>query len=365
MKKIKVNIKRAPYYVYTGSNILSRAGELLKKEVQGKKVMIVANKKVYGLYGAKLAASLKKFFILEKFIMADGEAHKNMATVTAIIEACAKAGLDRRCAIVALGGGVTGDIAAFAASIYMRGIKVAQVATTLVAQVDSAIGGKTGADLKAGKNLAGTFHQPVFVLSDTDTLKTLDDREFRNGLAEVIKYGIIMDKKFFNYLLANREKIGQRQRSVIAFIVAQCAACKAAIVGKDEKETKGQRAVLNYGHTLGHAIESASGYKGYKHGEAVAIGMALAAGIARRMGYCTEEAYNAQIQALKSFNLIKPLKNVKTGSILERLYRDKKAKDGKILFVLTKKIGCVNLVSSVNIGIIKEELRNFMRLYRH
>lgn len=361
METIKVRLKNNRYNIYTGAGILPKTGTLLKKTVPGKKVLIVSNKKVYSLYGAKLTASLKKHFKVEKYLMPDGEQFKTMATVTGILEACAKAGLDRRCAIVALGGGVVGDTAAFAAAVYMRGIRVAQVATTLVAQVDSAIGGKTGVDLKAGKNLAGAFHQPVFVLSDTDTLKTLTEREFKNGLAEVIKYGIIMDAPFFKYLQKNRSAILNIDKKALAYIVKKCSQCKAGIVEKDEKETKGLRAILNYGHTLGHAIEAAAGYKTYKHGEAVAIGMALAAGMAHRVKHCSAETYNAQIQALKSFNLIKPLKKVKISSVLQRLYSDKKAKDGKIIFVLTKKIGYVTLVESINTNIIKEELERFLR----
>jgi 3-dehydroquinate synthase len=197
---MKVRLKQNPYKVYTGSGILSRAGGLLKPLTRSNRVMIVSNKKVFSLHGAKLKAGLGKYFKCSVFLIPDGEKYKTMGTVCSILDACARQGLDRSSTIVALGGGVVGDIAGFAAATYMRGINLVQVPTTLLAQVDSSIGGKTGVDLKYGKNLAGAFYQPKLVLADVLTLKTLDKDEYKNGLAELIKHAIIMDKPLFTHL---------------------------------------------------------------------------------------------------------------------------------------------------------------------
>lgn len=361
MKAIKVNLKNNPYMVYVGRGILGLAGRLLRPLTKGNRVMIVSNKKVFGLHGAKLEKSLKKYFKCSVFLIPDGEEYKTMATVCSILEACAGHGLDRSSTIVALGGGVVGDIAGFAASAYMRGINLVQAPTTLLAQVDSSIGGKTGVDLKYGKNLAGAFYQPKFVLADVLTLKTLDREEFKNGLAELIKHGIIMDAPLFARLKRNVKKVISVDVKEMEYVVRKSVADKARIVEKDERE-KGIRAILNYGHTVGHAIEAAGGYKAYTHGQAVVIGMVIAARIAYKMGICGKNTVNQQIQVLNSFNLIKPLKKVKIDSIIKRMFSDKKALNGKIRFILTNKIGRVKLVESIQIKRIKEELVFFSGL---
>jgi 3-dehydroquinate synthase len=360
LKKIRLKLKNSSYSIYIGSGILSQAGALLKGASSGKKAMIVSNKKIFALHGKKLLESLAGRFEVSVFLMPDGEKYKTIDTVKKIYDAAAKNRLDRGSVIVALGGGVVGDTAGFAAATYMRGIKVVQVPTSLLAMADSSIGGKTGVDLKAGKNLAGAFHQPLFVLMDIDTLGTLPQVEFLNGMAEVIKYGIIMDEDFFNYLKNNSAQIIGKDRNALFRIVEKSAQSKAYVVSRDEKETTGLRAILNYGHTIGHAIEAESGYKALKHGEAIAIGMAAAARIALAMGICSQETVNEQIKVLNSFNLIKPLKNLKTGNIIKRLYNDKKAKDGKIIFILTKKIGHAKLIKTVPITIIKAELKRIL-----
>ncbi len=360
MKKIRLKLKNNPYTIYIGSGIMKKAGILLKTEITGHKAMIVSNKKVYSLHGQKLYKSLSKYFDTSVFLMPDGEKYKTIDTVKDIYDAAAKNMLDRKSAIVALGGGVTGDTAGFAAATYMRGIKVVQVPTSLLAMADSSIGGKTGVDLKAGKNLAGAFHQPLFVLMDIDTLKTLPDEEFINGMAEVIKHGIIMDRKFLDYIQNNSARILKKDKKALFRIVEGSAQCKAKIVSRDEKEETGLRAILNYGHTIGHAIEAESGYKGLKHGEAVALGMVAAARIAKAMNLCGQDTLNRQIKVLNSFNLIKPLKKLKTGNIIKRLYNDKKVKDGKIIFILTKKIGHAKLNETVPITIIKAELKRIL-----
>jgi len=258
-----------------------------------------------------------------------------------------------------LGGGVVGDVAGFVAAIYMRGINLIHVPTSLVAQADSSIGGKTGVDLKAGKNLIGCFYQPRAVITDIDVLYSLNENEYKNGLTEVIKYGIIMDAPFFYFLKKNVTKIMNRDKKALFYMVKKSIQNKVKIVEKDEKETTGLRAILNYGHTIGHAIESAGGYKLYKHGEAVAIGMFIAASIAYKMQICPKETFIEQKQILNLFNLIKPLKKIKTGNILKKIKYDKKAVNGKIRFILTKKIGYVSFIQNMDLNLIKKELERY------
>lgn len=360
MKTIRLKLKDNSYNIHIGSGILSRAGALLRSLSAGKKVMIVSNKTVYSLHGKKLFKSLSKYFEVSVFLMPDGERYKTIDTVGKIYDAAAKNRLDRKSVIVALGGGVVGDTAGFAAATYMRGIDIVQVPTSLLAMADSSIGGKTAVDLKAGKNLAGAFHQPLFVLMDIDVLKTLPRAELTNGMAEIIKHGIILDLKLFNYIKNNTDKILGKDKKALLTIVEKSARCKIGVVSRDEKEVTGLRAILNYGHTIGHAIEAESGYKGLKHGEAIAIGMAVAARIAKTLGFCGQNTVNLQIKVLNSFNLIKPLKKLKIDNIIKRLYNDKKVKDGKIIFILTKKIGRAKLNETVPITIIKMELKRIL-----
>ncbi len=361
MKQVRVRLARNPYTVYCGAGVINETGNILKGKIEGKSVVIVSNAKVYGLYGKQLEKSIKKAgFTSSLFLMGDGEKYKTIQSVEKICGFCARAGLDRYGAVIALGGGVTGDTAGFAAGVYMRGVPVVQVPTTLLAQVDSSVGGKTGVDLKEGKNLAGVFHQPLFVAADSTVLRTLPEREFLSGLAESIKHGFIMDRALYEFTGINRTKILGRDPGILSSLVAMNAADKASIVERDELETTGLRAILNYGHTIGHAIESAMNYRGIMHGEAVAAGMAMAAGLSYRLGVCPRADYEAQIKMLKSFNLIKPLRKIKKSLILKRMLNDKKMKNGKIRFILTKKIGCATLIENIENTAIKRELDIFL-----
>jgi 3-dehydroquinate synthase len=361
MITIKVKLKQNPHNIYLGKGILSKIGDILKNRITGKKVLIISNKKIFKLHGKNLINGIKKYFKYNILLLPDGEKYKNLETVNLIYKNCIKFGLDRHSAIIAFGGGVIGDTVGFAAATYMRGINLVQVPTTLLAQVDSSIGGKTGVDLKEGKNLIGSFYQPIFVLSDIDVLKTLNKREFKNGLVEIIKYGIIMDKEFFYYLKNNYIDILNKKDDILINIIKKSILCKTKIVEKDEKEKTGLRAILNYGHTVGHAIEAEGKYQMYKHGEAVAIGMVIAAKLALRKKLCSKETYKEQIEILRKFNLIKPLKINKISNIIKHLYNDKKALNGKIRFILTKKIGCVSFIKNINVSIIKKELEQFRR----
>ncbi len=359
MKMIKADIGKSSYNIYIYSGISAKTGALLKEKVRGKKVLLISNKKIYSLHGAKLKKTLDAYFDCKVLLIPDGEKYKNIKTLQSIYAACAKAGLDRSSAIVGFGGGVIGDLAGFAAATYMRGITLAHVPTTLLAQVDSAIGGKTGFDLPEGKNLVGAFYQPALVVSDTEFLKTLSESEYRNGLAEVVKYGIISDKTFFEYLEKNSKAILKRNQQEIKYLVGKSAEIKVMVVSKDEKETTGGRAILNYGHTLGHAIEAAAKYKGYKHGEAIAIGMLMAAGISKEAGYCNTATVKRQENLLKQYKLIKPLKKLEKKVIVAHLRSDKKARDGKIGFVFMNEIGTAVFEQNADMRVINKELAKF------
>ncbi|MFP4466534.1 MAG: 3-dehydroquinate synthase [Candidatus Goldiibacteriota bacterium] len=360
MRTVRVRTKQDPYNVYVGWDILKDTGRLLKEKAKGRKIMIVSNKKVFGLHGAVLKRSLEKKFETSLCLLPDGEKYKNMNSLEKVYYACAKNKLDRYSLIIAFGGGVIGDTAGYAAATYMRGIDFVQAPTTLLAQVDSSIGGKTGIDMPFGKNMVGAFYQPVFVIADTKTLKTLEKKEFENGMAEAVKHGIIRDRTYFEFLKKEKEGILEVRKNEIMHLVKRSVEIKASIVSEDEREVSGLRAILNYGHTVGHAIEAAQEYKGLKHGQAVAAGAVIAAGIAEKSGLCSAETRNEQIKVFNSFNLIKPLKKVKISSILKRIYNDKKNKDGKIRFILTKKIGCATLIETVEKDTIKQEIRHFM-----
>jgi|YelNatPaOPRAMG01_1025707.scaffolds.fasta_scaffold02936_6 3-dehydroquinate synthase len=358
-EEIKVKLKQNSYNIHIGAGILKNTGKLIKPLIKSKKILIISNKKVFKLYGQILIKSLKKYFDCYVFLMGDGEEYKNIYTVLKILDKCVKIKLDRSCAIIGLGGGVVGDVAGFAAAAYMRGINLVHIPTSLVAQADSSIGGKTGVDLKSGKNLMGFFYQPKSVIVDIDVLKTLSDLEFKNGLTEVIKYGIIMDAQFFYFLKNNVNKIKNMEKSTIFYLVKKSIQNKVKIVEKDEKETSGLRAILNYGHTIGHAIESAGSYKLYKHGQAVAIGILIAAYLAYKMNLCSKDVFDEQKQILKSFNLIKPLRKIKISDILRKIKIDKKIVNDKIRFILTKKIGCVSFIQNINLNVIKKALEQY------
>jgi len=248
------------------------------------------------------------------------------------------AGIDRRSLVVALGGGVVGDMAGFAAATFLRGVPLVQVPTTLLAMVDSAVGGKTGVDLREGKNLAGAFYQPVMVLADTATLETLPPRQLRNGMAEVIKYGVIKDRRLFDSL----QRIGEKERMPSAKefdeIIRRCCRIKAGVVEIDEREEKGVREILNFGHTFGHAIETLTGYKTYNHGEAVAIGMVLAGRLAQRLGIFHEQERLENV--IRAFGLPTEVKGfLPAQKIIAIMIKDKKVRNGKLRFVLPVSIG--------------------------
>ncbi len=300
---------------------------------------VVSNPTVAALYGAALQASLEAAgYRVVRIEIPDGEQFKNSKTLNSLYDDLLEAGVDRSAFIVALGGGVVGDVAGYAAATWLRGIPFVQVPTTLLAQVDSSVGGKTGIDHPKGKNLIGAFYQPRLVVIDVDTLSTLDQRQFMAGIAEVIKYGVVRDLPFFEYLESHVDGLLAQNRDVLEEIILRCCSLKAQVVEQDEKEA-GLRAILNYGHTLGHAFEALAGYRDMVHGEAVAVGMALAARISVSQGECSEGERQRICDLISRCGLSTAIPSFERKLLVAALSADKKSKSGTITFISNRGIG--------------------------
>lgn len=359
MKKIPVKSMRGSYHIWTGSGLLEKTGSILKSlGIQGK-VMIVTQNNIARFYLNKLSAALTKQKIQNvSHFAADGETAKSQTELFKLLDALCEQDFERGDTLLALGGGVAGDLTGFAASIYMRGISFINVPTTLLAQVDSAIGGKTGINLRHGKNLAGAFYPPKAVISDIKPLGTLPARELHASLAEVVKYGVIRDAKLFVFLEKNAEKILAKDAACLEHIVAVSSAIKAGIVSRDEHETKGERMILNFGHTFGHGFEKALDYKGLLHGEAVALGMVCAADLAVRLKLFSKDSFNRLVRLLQKLNLPVSLSGlrIQTDEVLSAMSRDKKKKAGRLRFVLPLSIGKVMVRENVRPALLEEIL---------
>ncbi len=329
---LNVDLGDRSYPIVIGAGLLS-TGFDLKPHLAGKYCLVVSNETVAPLYLDKALACLPAR-TTHSVVLPDGEAHKTMATAATVIDELVGSKAGRDATVVALGGGVIGDIAGFAAACYMRGVAFVQIPTTLLAQVDSSVGGKTGVNHPGGKNLIGAFHQPGVVLIDTDTLSTLPDRELHAGLAEIIKYGAILDASFFVWLEQNMQALLARDPAALVFAITRSCELKAAVVAEDERE-QGKRALLNFGHTFGHAIENSMGYGEWLHGEAVAAGMVMAA----RMSGISD------LEVTRLSNLIAaaglPTKPPAAGAeqLRQAMQLDKKAKDSRLRFILLHAIG--------------------------
>jgi 3-dehydroquinate synthase len=343
MRTVNVSLGSRSYPIFIGEKILADLGRHCAALQLGRRCAIISDKNVAPFYAAKAAASLRKagFDPLLVAVPA-GESSKSLKMFQSCCDLLARHRLERKSFIVALGGGVVGDLAGFVAAAYLRGIAFVQAPTTLLAQVDSSVGGKVGVNLAAGKNLVGAFHQPRLVLCDLAALRTLPLREFRAGLAEVIKYGIICDRPLFARLERDLPLLLRRDGEVLAEVVARCCKIKAGIVRLDETET-GLRAILNFGHTIGHAIEAVSGYGRYLHGEAISIGQAAAAKLSvRATGLPAEDAVRIQkllVRAGLPVNI--KLSARRQSALIEAMRLDKKVNDGQIRFVLARRIGQV------------------------
>jgi len=345
MRTVNVSLGSRSYPIFIGGKILADLGRQCAALQLGPRCAIISDKNVAPLYAAKAAASLRQAGFDPLLITVPaGESSKTLKMFQSCCDRLAGHRLERKSFIVALGGGVVGDLAGFVAASYLRGIALVQAPTTLLAQVDSSVGGKVGVNLAAGKNLVGAFHQPRLVLCDLAALRTLPPREFRAGLAEVIKYGIICDSTLFVRLERDLPLLLRRNGAVLAEVVARCCEIKASVVGQDETET-GVRAILNFGHTIGHAIEAVAGYGQYLHGEAISIGQAAAAKLSvRAAGLPSEEA--ARIEKLfvrAGLPVAIQLSARRQTALIEAMRLDKKVSDGQIRFVLARRIGHVEL----------------------
>jgi len=338
MQTLSVNLGDRSYPIHIGSGLLSQARLILPHLAQ-KRVMVVTNTTVAPLYLAQLTATLESGGVkVAQVVLPDGEAYKNWETLNLIFDALLTDRAERKTTLIALGGGVVGDMTGFAAASYQRGVPFIQIPTTLLSQVDSSVGGKTGINHPLGKNMIGAFYQPKVVLADTDTLKTLPPRELSAGLAEVIKYGLIWDVEFLAWLEVNMERLRALDPAAITHAIYRSCEIKAQVVGQDEREG-GIRAILNLGHTFGHAIETGMGYGNWLHGEAVAAGMVMAAQTSQRMGWLAEADVARTRALIRAAGLPDVAPDLGADTYLEYMGHDKKVEGGKMRFVLLKKLG--------------------------
>ncbi len=354
MKTLKVELGARSYPIYIGQRLLGKA-ELLFPYIKGEQVLIVTNETVAPLYLEKTLPTFANFKT-ETVILPDGEIHKNLTVLNHIFDSLLRQHFNRQTTLVALGGGVVGDMTGFAAAAYQRGVPFIQIPTTLLAQVDSSVGGKTGVNHALGKNMIGAFHQPQCVLIDTNTLNTLDNRQLSAGLAEIIKYGIINDLEFFEWLENHAEALLARDTEALSYAISRSCQDKAAIVAADERES-GQRALLNLGHTFGHAIETGLGYGVCLHGEAVAIGMCLAAELSARLGWINQATVERITALIEKMALPSKIPEGLTAEqMLALMQVDKKVIAGKLRLVLLKDIGQCIITDEYDQELLKQTL---------
>lgn len=358
---VKVNLKETGYKIVIGQEMWKDLGRELKSLNLGTEAVIVTHPILQKLYGKTLETSLKAAgFDFKFFTVAEGEKSKSTATYVSLLEKVARHHSNKDIFLIALGGGVVGDLTGFVAASYRRGVPYVQIPTTLLAQIDSAIGGKTAIDLPVGKNLVGAIYQPKLVWSDTTVLSSLDKRQIRNGLAEAVKYGVIADRRLFDYISRNVPKLLNSDAKVLAEVVYQCSRIKARVVEQDEKETKGIRTILNFGHTVGHAVEAAGKFKKYHHGESVALGMRVAAELSVKMGYLSSKDAAFLGGVLSEIGLPEKISGIKLPDILAHMMHDKKFKAGKPRFVIATSLGTVKVVEGVAIPAIKSAIQTYL-----
>lgn len=358
MAELNVDLGLSSYIIHIGSGNLDSIGTILKGLNLTNKALVVSDDNVNGLYGEKLAVLLAQAgFETVSFLIKPGETSKCFDEANRIYTKAIENNLDRKTPVIALGGGVVGDLAGFVASTYLRGVPFIQIPTSLLAQVDSSIGGKVAVNHPLGKNLIGSFYQPKTVLIDTVLLNTLPERELCCGLAEVIKHGLIADKTYFGYLNENYAGVFKKDSRTLAEIVHKSCALKARVVEQDEKES-GLRAVLNFGHTIGHAVEKDAGFGRYSHGEAVAVGMHGAALISCRLGLCGREVVDAVCETLRRFRLPLTAEGCSPDAMVTFLARDKKTIGGKTKWILLKDIGTATMEDNVPDDVVYRTLQD-------
>jgi len=344
---VDVNLGSRSYRIVVASGALQSVGERLRELRLGSRAALVSDGAIMRLYGKTVVASLESAgFTVTTIDVPEGEAAKTLAVAEHCWDRLLTAGLDRTSTVLALGGGAVGDVAGFAAATYMRGINFIQLPTTVLAQVDASIGGKTAIDHPLGKNMIGAFHQPRLVVVDPAVARTLPEREFRSGLAEIVKHGIVLDADYFAELERDLAPLAARDLGVLERIIGGSCRLKASVVERDEREAE-LRHVLNYGHTIGHALEAATGYTRYAHGEAVSLGIVAEARLARRLGIADDETTTRQERMLETLGLPVRAPSIDVEPIVSAMARDKKAKDGRVPFVLAPRIGAFRIVYDV------------------
>jgi 3-dehydroquinate synthase len=351
---VQVDLGGRSYPIHIGPDLLTRR-ELYRPHIRGAQVMVVTNETVAPHYLDKVRGALDSYRV-EQVILPDGEEFKNLGILDRVFTALLEKRFNRSCCLIALGGGVVGDMTGFAAACYQRGVDFIQVPTTLLAQVDSSVGGKTGVNHVLGKNMIGAFHQPRCVLADTATLETLDDRQLSAGIAEIVKYGLIQDVAFFGWLEANMARLLAHDTDALIYAIKRSCQCKADIVAADERES-GKRALLNLGHTFGHAIETGTGYGQWLHGEAVAAGIAMAADLSNRHGWLTANEVERIRTLLARARLpVNPPDEISQGRFLELMSVDKKADDRGLRLILMDAIGKAKICSDFDQGLLNQTL---------
>lgn len=347
MAPIRINVtsERAPYPVLIGPGLTRHLPALLTRHGIGAQRLLVSSGPIWRLQGQRMRGVLPRG--VAPVLLPDGERAKTLATVSRLYDACVERRLDRSAALVAFGGGVVGDVTGFAAATYLRGVDVVQIPTTLLAQVDSAIGGKTGVNLPTGKNLVGSFHSPTMVVCDPDVLRTLSRREFRAGMYEVIKYGIIASRRLFTHVERHLDAIFAHEAATLTSVVAACCRIKAEVVMADERES-GPRRALNFGHTIGHALESITNYRRFRHGEAVGYGMLAAARLSVLRGTLTARDEARLTTLIRAMGTMPPVSDLRASDALSVIARDKKVVAGRLHFVLASGIGRTEIVGDVH-----------------
>jgi 3-dehydroquinate synthase len=357
MQMLTVGLAERSYPIHIGCGLLEQAA-LLLPHISRKRAIIISNTTVAPLYLRRLADTLQANGVqIQSIILPDGEQYKSSESLNTIYDALLTARSERSTPLIALGGGVIGDITGYAAATYLRGVPFIQVPTTLLSQVDSSVGGKTGINHPLGKNMIGAFYQPRVVLADTAVLDTLPDRELRAGIAEVIKYGLIRDLSFFEWLEANMNKLLVRDTDALQYAIARSCQNKAEVVGNDERES-GERALLNLGHTFGHAIENGMGYGIWLHGEAVAAGTIMAADLSRRLGWLSEQDVSRICKLFEQTGLPVVAPRLGAQKYLELMGLDKKVADGKIRFVLLQSLGKAVMTGEVSQSLLEQTLES-------
>jgi 3-dehydroquinate synthase len=356
LKRIQVNSSAGRYQVVCGTGALKNLSRELHALGDFTSVHVISASRVWRAVGKSVLAGLGKKYRPQLHFFSDREISKNLRSVETISRSLTRAGADRRALVIAVGGGVVGDVAGYAAASYLRGVALVQIPTTLVAQTDSSIGGKTGVNLPEGKNLVGAFYSPRLVVVDPHVLQTLPAREFRGGLAEVVKYGVIADAALFSFLESQLEKALAREPRVLNHLITRSIEIKAAVVSKDERES-GLREILNFGHTFGHALESVTRYKHYQHGEAVAWGMMAASLLGHEIGITRAENVSRIVALVRRLGRLPNWPRVSPDRLIEAMRSDKKTRGGKLRFVLSPKIGKASSYSAIPENIVKRVLR--------